>query len=116
MIRDQSGTEETIVDSKKAGEVTYGELVAESQVLLSIALSDLDGVVDILDSHGIVGDVPHATGATSALEVSGQSRGHTGPDLDASTVLHCIRSLQQCGKTRHSFPWRLTDALNMEML
>lgn len=68
------------------------ELVAERKILLAVALSDLDGVVDVVDEHAIVGDVVDATGASATLEVTGESSGCSRPDLDASAVrgvLHC---------------------------
>ena len=63
-----------------------GELVASSQVLLAIALGDFNGVVDIVDAHGIVGDVVDAALATAALEVAGEGCGRAWPDFDASAV------------------------------
>jgi len=63
-----------------------GELVASSQVLLTIALSNFDCIVDIVDAHGIVGDVVHATFATTALEVAREGCRGAGPDFDAGAV------------------------------
>lgn len=42
-------------------------LVAQSEIFLSIALSHFNGVVDVIDCHGIIGNVLYATGATSTL-------------------------------------------------
>ena len=74
--------------SEKA--MTYGEFVAQSEVLLAVALGDFNGVVDVLDGHGVVGDVLHAARATATLQVGRQSRRDTGPDLDTSTVLDFV--------------------------
>jgi hypothetical protein len=63
-----------------------GELIASSQVLLTIALSDLDSVVDIVDAHGVVGDVVDTAFATTSLEVAGEGCGRAWPDLDAGAV------------------------------
>ena len=68
------------------------ELIAEREVLLAVALSDFNGVVDVLDEHAVVGDVVDAAGASTALEVTGESSGRSRPHLDACTVgsiLHC---------------------------
>lgn len=70
--------------------MTYGVLVAESEVLLAVALGDLNGIVDVLDGHGVVGDVLHTARATATLQVGRQSRSDTGPDLDASTILDIL--------------------------
>lgn len=61
-------------------------LVAESQVLLAVALSDLDGVINVGDGHAIVCDVLDRTTTASTLEVAGESRRSAGPDLDTRTV------------------------------
>lgn len=53
--------------------MTYGVLVAESEVLLAVALGDLNGIVDVLDGHGVVGDVLHTARATPTLQVGRQS-------------------------------------------
>lgn len=63
-----------------------GELLAERQVLLPVALRDLDGVVDVVDGEVLVGDVADAAGAAAALEVAGHGRGGVGPDFDARAV------------------------------
>lgn len=64
-----------------------GEFETEGEVGLSVALIDFDGVVDIVDYHGVVGDVLDHAGTTAALEITGQGRGSVGPDFDASAVL-----------------------------
>jgi hypothetical protein len=69
---------------------TYGIFIAKSQVLLTIALGHLDGVVDIINGHSVVGNVLHQARSAATLEISRERRGYTGPDFDASTVLnHC---------------------------
>lgn len=63
-----------------------GELVAQRDVFLAVALRDLDGVVDVLNYHAVVGDVGDFTGAASTLQIAGQGGQSTGPDLDACAV------------------------------
>jgi hypothetical protein len=70
--------------------MTYGVLIAQSEVFLSVALGDFNSVINVLDGHGVVGDVLDAARATSTLQVGRQGRGHTGPDLDAGTVLDIV--------------------------
>ena len=70
--------------------MTYGELIAQSEITLSVALSDLNSIIDVLDGHSVIGNVLDASRATSALQVSRQSRGHAGPDLDAGTILDIL--------------------------
>jgi hypothetical protein len=60
--------------------------MAKSQVLLSVALRDLNRVVHVVNLHAVIGDVPHATQTTSALEIAGHGGQSTGPDLDARTI------------------------------
>ena len=62
------------------------ELVASSQVLLTITLGDFDGVIDVVDAHGVVGDVVDAAFATTALKVTGECCGRAWPDLNAGAV------------------------------
>lgn len=63
-----------------------GELIASSQILLAVALCDFDGVVDVVDVHGVVGDVVDTAFAASALEVSRKCGGGAGPHFDAGAV------------------------------
>jgi hypothetical protein len=65
-------------------ERTY--LVAKRQVLLAIALSNLNGVIDVRQNHAVIGDVLDSTGSASTLEVAGEGGRSTGPDLDTRTV------------------------------
>lgn len=51
------------------------ELIASGEVLLTVALGDLNSVVDVVDGHGVVSDVVDATLTTAALEVAGKSGG-----------------------------------------
>ena len=62
------------------------KLVAKSQVLLAIALRDLDGIVDILDVHVLVRHVRNTTRTTTSLEIDGHCRWRSRPDLDASPI------------------------------
>lgn len=61
-------------------------LQAERQVLLAVALVDLDGVVDVVDHHAAIGDVADAAVATAALQVARERRGRVGPHLDSRAV------------------------------
>lgn len=65
---------------------TARELLAQRQVLLAVALRDLDGVVGVVDRHGVVDDVLDAAAAAAALEVAGEGGGGAGPGLDAGAV------------------------------
>lgn len=67
--------------------VPYRVLVAKSQILLPVALSHFDGIIDILDVHSIVGDVGHAPEATATLQVNRHGGRDTRPHLDTGTVL-----------------------------
>lgn len=51
------------------------ELIASGEVLLTVALGDLDSVVDVVDGHGVISDVVDATLAAAALEVTRKSGG-----------------------------------------
>lgn len=62
------------------------ECVAKRQVCLAVALRNLDGVVDIADGHGVVGDVVDTTWTAAALEITGQGGRWAGPNFDAGTV------------------------------
>ena len=62
------------------------KLVAQRDVLLAIALSNLDGVVDVADRHAVVSHVGDLARSASALQITRQCRCSPGPDLDARTV------------------------------
>ena len=51
------------------------ELIASGEVLLTVALGDLNSVVDVVDGHGVVSDVVDTALTTTALEVTGKSGG-----------------------------------------
>lgn len=40
--------------------MTYGVLITKSKILLSIALSNLNSIVDVINVHRVVGNVLHA--------------------------------------------------------
>ena len=61
-------------------------LVAKSQVLLTIALSNLNRVVDVRNSHAVVRNVLNSTTTASTLKITGESGRSTRPDLNARTV------------------------------
>jgi len=51
------------------------ELIASGEVLLTVALGDLNSIVDVVDGHGVVSDVVDTALTTTALEVTGKSGG-----------------------------------------
>lgn len=53
---------------------------------MSVALRNLNGVIDVLDNHAVVRDIAHGAAAASALQVTGERRGSARPDFDACTV------------------------------
>lgn len=53
---------------------------------MAVALRDFDGVVDVFDGHGVVGDVVDSSSAAAALEIARHGGLSAGPDLDAGTV------------------------------
>lgn len=72
-------------DDIRNGQLRW-ESGASCQVLLTVALRDLDSVVDVADSHGIVGNVVDTTLSAATLKITRQSSRGAGPDLDASTI------------------------------
>jgi hypothetical protein len=62
------------------------ELIAKRDVLLSVALRDLDRVVDIVNNHSIVGHILDFARTASALQILGKRGRSTRPHLDARTV------------------------------
>ena len=75
------------------GDGEVGRVVgAEGEVLLAVALRHFDGVVDVADGHGVVGDVADGAEAASALQVARQRRLVSRPDFDAGAV----------GRVRHA--------------
>lgn len=51
------------------------ELIASGEVLLTVALGDLNSIVDVVDGHGVVSYVVDTALTTTALEVTGKSGG-----------------------------------------
>lgn len=62
-------------------------LETESQVLLSVTLVNLDGVVNLPHSHGIKSDVADSTRPPTTLEISREGARDVGPNLDAGGIL-----------------------------
>lgn len=92
---DSVANERVVLLASDAGKVLDGdvgdselrrELVAQRNVLLAVALSDFDGVIDIGNGHEVVGDVLDCAAATSTLEIAGESSWGARPDLDAGPV------------------------------
>lgn len=79
--------------------MTYGVLVAQSEIALSVALCDLNSIVNVLDGHSVVGNVLDASRTTSSLQVGRKGRSHARPDLDASTILNVVLVLLYVGQT-----------------
>ena len=65
---------------------TYRELVAQSLVLLPVALRDGDGPVVVLVVKRVVRHVPHPAQAAAAVEVVLEVRLDARPHLDARAV------------------------------
>jgi hypothetical protein len=63
------------------------ELEAQRQVALPIALVDLDGVVDVVNEHSVVGHVLYHTAAATSLKVATELRGRVGPNFNTRSVL-----------------------------
>lgn len=61
-------------------------LVAQREVLLAVALGDFDGIVDIGDSHGVVGDVGDGAEPAAALQVAREGGGQARPHFYAGPV------------------------------
>jgi hypothetical protein len=78
--------------------LAYRILIAQRQVLLPIALRDLDRPVDVLNVHFVVRDVGDGSGAAATLEVLGHGGRDAGPDLDAGHVLYPVISKRVSGK------------------
>lgn len=64
---------------------TYRMLEALFFIVLSVALSNRDAIVDVVQPHSIVGHVFDRAGTTASLEVCRLLVKRVGPDLDAST-------------------------------
>lgn len=64
---------------------TYRMLEALFFIVLSVALSNRDAIVDIVQPHSIVGHVFDRAGTTASLEICRLLVERVGPDLDAST-------------------------------
>ena len=54
-------------------------------IVLSVALSDSDAVIDIVQPHAIVGHVSDRTGTTASLKVCRFLVERIGPNFDAGT-------------------------------
>lgn len=65
---------------------TYRELVAESLVFLTIALSDGDGIVVVLVVETIISDVSHTSKSSTTVEVVLKKAFNARPYLDSSPV------------------------------
>ena len=65
---------------------TYRELVAESLVLLTIALSDGDGIIVVLVVKTIISDVPHTSKASATVQVVLEKAFNARPYLDSGSV------------------------------
>lgn len=72
--------------NQQVGLCTYRVLVAESQVLLTIALSEFNGVVVVGVEQPIVRHILNVTGAAAAVQVVLKVGVHSRPDLDAGTI------------------------------
>lgn len=64
----------------------HWEFVAESLILLSIALRDCDRIVVVLVIEHIVRDVSHPPESTATVECSLEIGLNSRPDLDSGTI------------------------------
>jgi len=72
-----------------SGKIDRGKgayLIAKSQVLLAVALSNLNRVVDVRNGHAVVRNVLDSTTTASTLKITGESGRSARPDLDTRTV------------------------------
>ena len=67
-----------------------GLFKAESQVGLSVALVDVDGVVYVIDYHGVVGDILDSATPAASLEVAAECGWSVGPNFDSAAVLSTV--------------------------
>ena len=65
---------------------TYRMLEALFLIVLSVALSDCDAVIDVIQPHAVVRHVSDRAGTTSSVEVRRLLAEAVGPDLDAGTL------------------------------
>ena len=86
--------------------MTYGVFIAESQVLLSVALRHLDRIVNVVNGHSIVGDVLHDSRPSSTLQVGRECRCDARPYFDSSTVLDVISTIYLVQKRNGVSPKR----------
>jgi hypothetical protein len=63
------------------------ELETESEIRLTVALVDFDGVVYFVDDHGVVGYVVDLATTATSLQVAAELGWQVRPDLDACAVL-----------------------------
>jgi len=64
----------------------YRELVAESLVLLTVALSDRNGIIVVLVVETIISDVSHTSKSSTTVEVVLKKAFNARPYLDSSPV------------------------------
>lgn len=57
------------------------------EVGLSVALIDFDGIVDIVDSDGVVCHVLDSATSTTSLKVTAECGRSVGPNFDPSAIL-----------------------------
>lgn len=65
---------------------THWELIAQSLILLPIALGDCDGIVVVLMVEHIVRDVSYPPESTATIECSLEIGLNARPDLDSGTI------------------------------
>lgn len=63
-----------------------GILQAQRDVALTVALRNLNRIVDIVDEHAVKGNVVDLARAAASLQVARQGRGRVWPDLDARGI------------------------------
>ena len=76
--------------------------IAQGQIALTIALRDLDSIVDIVDCHGIVENVADLATASTSLEICRQRRWVSRPHFDPRHVTGIAHSDVVHGDVLHN--------------
>jgi hypothetical protein len=70
------------------------ELETEGEIRLTVALVHFDGVVYVVDDHGVVGYVVDLAATAASLQVAAELGWQVRPDLDACAVLFLSTFMQ----------------------
>ena len=79
------------------------KLETKSEIRLAVALVHFDGIVYIVDDHGVVSYVVDFTATAASLQVAAELGGQVGPNLDSGAVLLFVSLVQiRCFYSTHS--------------